>query len=234
MKFLITAALSIAAVSAQTQTAAPVLPSDIDWRVEGIFPDVGLNVEKRWVLDDRAPEPTAAPALEARAACAANNCARAVTGTRSGKMPNVASRMSDCASFLQTTVLTNYGGFSVGTVTASAVPSYASPCSTPVNAQSAYASACSCWGVPPSTTTSAAPQACTVDAQFKNCAGGYAGKCYCWSDKKGNAYCDASFLGGYILPNRAFCSSDADCPATNPVCSVDGLCDVAVDGSQCA
>lgn len=140
MKFIITAALSIATVSAQT--ASPFHPSDINWRVEGTFPDVGLNVEKRWALDARAPGPTAAPVLEARGACVANNCARAVTGTRSGRMPNVASRMSDCASFLQASVLTNYGGFPVGTVTASGVPSYASPCSTPVNAQSAYASAC--------------------------------------------------------------------------------------------
>jgi hypothetical protein len=37
-------------------------------------------------------------------ACNANNCARAVTGTRSGKMPDVTSRWADCSSFQQVTV----------------------------------------------------------------------------------------------------------------------------------
>ena len=38
------------------------------------------------------------------AACNADNCARAVTGTRSGKMPDVASRQADCSSFMRATV----------------------------------------------------------------------------------------------------------------------------------
>lgn len=36
--------------------------------------------------------------------CNADNCARAVTGTRSGKVPDVTSRMEDCSSFMQVTV----------------------------------------------------------------------------------------------------------------------------------
>jgi hypothetical protein len=36
--------------------------------------------------------------------CNANNCARAVTGTRAGKTPGVASRMADCSSFMMVTV----------------------------------------------------------------------------------------------------------------------------------
>ena len=37
-------------------------------------------------------------------ACNGNNCARAVTGTRTGKMPDEASRRADCSSFLLATV----------------------------------------------------------------------------------------------------------------------------------
>jgi hypothetical protein len=40
----------------------------------------------------------------ATTACDANNCARAVTGTRSGKLPDVTSRMEDCSSFMLVTV----------------------------------------------------------------------------------------------------------------------------------
>ena len=37
--------------------------------------------------------------------CNADNCARAVTGTRPGKTPDVASRMADCSSFMEITVI---------------------------------------------------------------------------------------------------------------------------------
>jgi hypothetical protein len=36
--------------------------------------------------------------------CNANNCARAVTGTRSGKVPDITSRVEDCSSFMLVTV----------------------------------------------------------------------------------------------------------------------------------
>jgi hypothetical protein len=36
--------------------------------------------------------------------CHADNCARAVTGTRPGKKPDVTSRIADCSSFMLTTV----------------------------------------------------------------------------------------------------------------------------------
>jgi hypothetical protein len=36
--------------------------------------------------------------------CNDDNCARAVTGTRPGKVPDVTSRMADCSSFMQVTV----------------------------------------------------------------------------------------------------------------------------------
>jgi hypothetical protein len=36
--------------------------------------------------------------------CNANNCARGVTGSRSGKVPDITSRASDCSSFMVVTV----------------------------------------------------------------------------------------------------------------------------------
>jgi len=61
--------------------------------------------------------------------CDADNCARAVTGTRSGKMPAVTSRRFDCSKFMHTQT--------------TAIPTYASACSSP----GAYSSACACWGI---------------------------------------------------------------------------------------
>ncbi|KAK3367696.1 putative salivary secreted peptide [Podospora didyma] len=77
--------------------------------------------------------------------CNSNNCARAVTGTRQG--PAFTSKAKeDCSSFV---VTTKYGH--TVTVTAPAAPSvdriiptYASACS----GSAAYASACSCYGIP--------------------------------------------------------------------------------------
>lgn len=87
--------------------------------------------------------------------CNANNCARAVTGTRPGKMPPVASRMADCSSFLEATVYTDATGGIITTEFPTAVPTYASSCNHPVNSEVAYASACSCWGIPTATVTMA-------------------------------------------------------------------------------
>lgn len=218
------------AVSAQTATVDPS-----SWRTEGAVPYPGINVNKRAEVQARQPAPAPTPVLEVRGSgCDANNCARAVTGTRTGKMPSVPSRQADCSSFLEVTVLTNYGGFPVSTITPTAVPTYATACSTPVNAQSAYASACSCWGIPPSTTTSAVPQACVVDHVAHPCADGYGGECYCWEDKGGNLYCDGSFFGSWILPAGGSCSQDSDCPSSRPICAIDGVCDYAVAASECA
>jgi hypothetical protein len=36
--------------------------------------------------------------------CSADNCARAVTGTRMGKRPDITSRAADCSSFMLATV----------------------------------------------------------------------------------------------------------------------------------
>ena len=66
--------------------------------------------------------------------CNANNCARAVTGTRPGKTPAVTSRQSDCASFVRSTV---------DPAVTTGLPSYASACTS----AGAYSSACACWGI---------------------------------------------------------------------------------------
>ncbi|KAJ6256058.1 hypothetical protein Dda_9150 [Drechslerella dactyloides] len=73
--------------------------------------------------------------------CNANNCARAVTGTRGGEAV-VTSHRGDCSSFMQTTV-----GPGTTIVIPTDVPTYASACTGPA----AYSSACSCWGVTPTT-----------------------------------------------------------------------------------
>ncbi len=102
--------------------------------------------------------PQAIPALLEKRGCNANNCARAVTGTRPGKLPDVTSRLADCVSFQLTTVYTCdwLGGAVVGGATPTAVPTYASDCTTS-SPQSAYASACSCWGIPSCVTTTEVP-----------------------------------------------------------------------------
>ncbi|KAB5566245.1 hypothetical protein GE09DRAFT_1106038 [Coniochaeta sp. 2T2.1] len=106
--------------------------------------------------------------------CNANNCARAVTGTRSGKMPAVSSRQADCSSFMKVTVTpATSTATSTTTVTVtsimpnkrdnlairqvtvvpSSIPAYASDCSS----AAAYSSACSCWGITATTTTAPTP-----------------------------------------------------------------------------
>ncbi|EON96737.1 hypothetical protein UCRPA7_7769 [Phaeoacremonium minimum UCRPA7] len=99
-------------------------------------------------------------------ACPGNNCNRQVTGTRAG-LPDLASRSADCSSFIRLTVTptprtrtvttfipepTGCSGDEIVaraidvrqvTVTASAIPTYASSCDD----GSEYSSACSCLGV---------------------------------------------------------------------------------------
>jgi hypothetical protein len=92
----------------------------------------------------------AAEAASKSGECNADNCARAVTGTRRGD-PHIPSARADCSSFLATTVLADAVTITVtaapsGSATAPAshpVPGYASACGK----SGQYASACSCWGV---------------------------------------------------------------------------------------
>ena len=67
--------------------------------------------------------------------CAADDCARAVTGTSAAATPAITQRQSDCASFQATA--------------SAAVPTYASACSGSVR----YSSACSCFGYTATETT---------------------------------------------------------------------------------
>ncbi|MCJ1408961.1 hypothetical protein MMC19_003038 [Ptychographa xylographoides] len=106
--------------------------------------------------------------------CAADNCARAVTGTRLGSSAQQ-SHFADCSSFMEVVVTpatstatvtatitgaaTNLKrGFEVVerrqvTVTPSSVPTYASACSGTAR----YSSACSCAGITKSTSTAPTP-----------------------------------------------------------------------------
>lgn len=131
--------------------------------------------------------------------CNANNCARAVTGTRTGKLPDVTSRKADCSSFLETTI-----GPST-TIVPSQVPTYASACS----GAGSYSSACSCWGVTPKIidlTDCPNPGTCgSFDPVFDPSCGPF-GVCVC----------------GFDVDGRSVCMQDVSCSA--PVCSTDSDC----------
>lgn len=165
--------------------------------------------------------------------CNADNCARAVTGTRSGKMPDVSSRMADCSSFMlatvtpePTTVVTTVTitvekrGLEArqATVHPSVVPVYASACSGTAR----YSSACSCWGITATTTTAPTPTiystvTATVTAGCEgktcgsyvlhNCPQGYGNVCTCGFDTEGHSFCFADFL----CSSATTCSSSTDC-----------------------
>jgi len=177
----------------------------------------------------KAPEQLAnrAAALEPRG-CNANNCARAVTGTRSGKMPAVTSRQADCSSFMEATVYTNYFGTAVSTVTPTVVPTYASACSTPGSPQMAYSSACSCWSITPTTTTSAV-YSCATPNTFYSCSDGFNGVCWCTQDIFGVNFCSTTFegnTGGGCDPNGVGCTPPY-------ICTSDQVCNLAGVSSDC-
>ena len=115
--------------------------------------------------------------------CAGNNCNRAITGTRDG-LPAVSLRSAHCSSFQATTVTPPATTVTVtveaegtlvakrdaaleirqATVIPSALPTYASACSSPA----AYASACSCWGITATVTTAPTPTV-TVTSTIDYC-----------------------------------------------------------------
>ena len=90
-------------------------------------------------------------------ACAADNCARAVTGTATlPNRPDATSRAADCSVFVQNT--------------AGPVPTYASACSGAVR----YSSACSCFGItstptPTPTSTSTTSTTSTSTSTTPTC-----------------------------------------------------------------
>ncbi|KAK8068826.1 Phospholipase A2 [Apiospora phragmitis] len=125
------------------------------------------------------PLALAAAALEPRNnnGCNADNCARAVTGTRRGPA-SISAFKQDCTSFMSATVTPPTSTATVTvtpdtcdedeqapltlkkqkraegvTVFPTAVPTYASACSGAVR----YSSACSCWGVSAAFTTAPTP-----------------------------------------------------------------------------
>jgi hypothetical protein len=221
----------------------------------------------------QAPDPTPAARMNRRMAppaagsdeaalvkrgCVANNCARAVTGTFAGKEPSLTSRRSDCSSFQITTVYTDEF---FGTVASSSVPTnvptYASACSTG-SPQSAYASACSCWGITATATTSTASfnPSCTNPASNTECSGYLNGfgpvpgnfhlvscpsqvafpdnipGCGCVTDTEGRPFCDRGYAGFFYKQ----CTSSADC-AADERCLINACsgssCEKAAPGQYC-
>lgn len=89
--------------------------------------------------------------------CAANNCARAVTGTLGNGSLRYPAAKTDCASYLAVTETVTTGIMPKRTAApvveerqvAKAIPTYASACSAP----NAYSSICNCWGIVAATTT---------------------------------------------------------------------------------
>ncbi|KAK0610348.1 hypothetical protein B0T17DRAFT_584566 [Bombardia bombarda] len=83
--------------------------------------------------------------------CNANDCARAVTGTRQGPVFMTRAR-EDCSSYVLSTVYghsTTVTVASISAVTSKTIPTYATACSS----IGAYVSACSCYGIPSGVVT---------------------------------------------------------------------------------
>ncbi|KAK3313967.1 putative salivary secreted peptide [Apodospora peruviana] len=86
--------------------------------------------------------------------CNANNCARAVTGTRQGPVFTSKAKQ-DCSDFVVTTKYGNTVTITAATTptpVSKVIPTYASACSS----SSAYVSACSCYGISSGTVTKSA------------------------------------------------------------------------------
>jgi len=149
--------------------------------------------------------------LGARATgCNADNCARAVTGTRSGKIPDATSRMADCSSFMLTTV-----GPST-TIVPSQVPPYASACS----GTQRYSSACSCWGITPKIVPQdgcSNPGTCGTFVLLYDDSCGPFGRCVCAFDADGRSVCVQDAACGSV------CSTDSDC-GSGGICWANNCC----------
>jgi len=181
--------------------------------------------------------------------CNADNCARAVTGTKA--QPALSVRQSDCSNFQTATVYppaettTIYDAssdatvFPTGTtdmtVQATEVPSYASaPCGTTSPAVSSrYASACSCFGFPATATTAPAETvtvSTTGPVPTSLCAGagpgdectsasGAIGACQYDVDTDSNLVCAI-----YNCPNEDLCRSATDCASGQRCVNAGALC----------
>ncbi|KAG9239185.1 hypothetical protein BJ875DRAFT_539007 [Amylocarpus encephaloides] len=174
------------------------------------------------------------------AACNQDNCFRAVAGTRRGP-DQTKTASADCSAFLQTTI-TPPAVTTTTTVTVTAapalakrvpgtIPAYASPCSGAVR----YSSACSCFGILPTTITAPTPtvtstytttapaptptcKPSTCVAGFQNCNKNV--DCYCFELANGGAgFCVANT----ICSAAPFCTTDADCSG-GALCAVNTCC----------
>ncbi|KAH8805263.1 hypothetical protein F5884DRAFT_835621 [Xylogone sp. PMI_703] len=174
--------------------------------------------------------------------CHADNCARAVTGTRLGAA-HVTQAMSDCRSLL------------AATPAPQSLPSYAGNCPN----FSAYSSACSCWGATPTTSTPTPTPTCggadllndpnncgtcgnvcpsgkcvngvcavsectgQVCGSFINCSPNGDLDCQCYSTSDGTGFC----AGNQFCDELATCNTTSDC-AADSVCVVQSCCGINV------
>nr|XP_036577460.1 uncharacterized protein CTRU02_12693 [Colletotrichum truncatum]KAF6784431.1 hypothetical protein CTRU02_12693 [Colletotrichum truncatum] len=164
--------------------------------------------------------------------CNADNCARAITGSRRGEA-FIASASSDCSDYLATTLVVDTVTITVGeqpqtTVPPApkSVPAYASPCAK----EGQYESACSCFGVTGTTVTvtstivvvaSPTPETCVpgnCDVGFPTC--GSSNVCGCSLTTEGDAVCTN---GRRPCPSLPDCDTTVDC-SEGFVCVVGTCC----------
>jgi len=132
--------------------------------------------------------------------CNADNCARAVTGTRLGAS-RVSVARADCSTLVNAPAPT--------------IPSYVKNCPDVEH----YLSACNCWGIKPSCSN---PGTCGTFVLINDPSCGELQTCTCAIDADGRPVCVQDvFCGGQT------CNSDADCGA-GKVCWSENCCGVNI------
>ncbi|EXJ70285.1 uncharacterized protein A1O5_06353 [Cladophialophora psammophila CBS 110553] len=144
-----------------------------------------------------AANPFGAGSFYERGVCAADNCARAVTGTAA--QPPLATRQADCSAFFRP-------------VPTPTVPAYASACSGATR----YSSACSCLGITaPTYTCLNSPEATDIVSTFASFltapqAPDFASKAnVLLADNFTDTSDSINFLAGYPLGGKTFPSKTA-------------------------
>lgn len=135
--------------------------------------------------------------------CNADNCARAVTGTRLGPA-HVTTAQSDCSVQVAAPTPT--------------IPSYVHNCP---NVES-YISACNCWGITNTGCTN--PGSCGSYNNIFDPACGPVGDCFCGHDADGRAVCVQDEACADAVP----CSIDADCASGQVCLAADNCCGFAL------
>jgi len=141
--------------------------------------------------------PFAAATSNTGPTCNADNCARAVTGTRLGPS-HVALAKADCTTQVNAPAPT--------------IPSYVNNCPNVER----YISACNCWGIKPACSN---PGKCGTFDIINDPSCGERGVCTCAKDADGRSIC----IKDEFCATVTRCSTDADC-ISGKVCWVDNCC----------